>query len=388
MLFRSTRDGSTPLYLNRKTSDGTIVDFRKDSATVGSIGTGNGGNLYIGSGDAGINFNPDVNCIYPINAGNAGGSDGVLDLGLSGVYRFKNLHLSGNVYANALIHEGDSDTYVAFLPDRIYMDRGGNRAFDADSGSTRFGRPNGSEAMRIDTSGNLLVGTTSTDYNSNVGFQVKPSGQVFATASSTNPALFNRRTTDGDIAVFRKDGTSVGSIGTRATYLTIGKDDIGLLFNSGSNRIQPENITTGAVTDNLVDLGYSGGRFKDLYLSGGVYLGGTGAANKLDDYEEGTWTPTQGTFTTWTSPTFTATYTKTGRMVQLNLQQTGGVVAASSGAKYIAGLPFTAAAFSVGSVSQGGVTDLGSCVASGTSLYFTNTIASENDLIVTVTYYV
>jgi hypothetical protein len=31
--------------------------------------------------------------------------------------------------------------------------------------------------------------------------------------------------------------------------------------------------------------------FKDLYLSGGVYLGGTGAANLLDDYEEGTWTP-------------------------------------------------------------------------------------------------
>jgi hypothetical protein len=28
-------------------------------------------------------------------------------------------------------------------------------------------------------------------------------------------------------------------------------------------------------------------RFKDLYLSGGVYLGGTVAANKLDDYETG-----------------------------------------------------------------------------------------------------
>jgi hypothetical protein len=32
-------------------------------------------------------------------------------------------------------------------------------------------------------------------------------------------------------------------------------------------------------------------RFKDLYLSGGVYLGGTGGENLLDDYEEGTWTP-------------------------------------------------------------------------------------------------
>jgi len=41
---------------------------------------------------------------------------------------------------------------------------------------------------------------------------------------------------------------------------------------------------------NLADLGddFDG---TDLTLSGGVYLGGTGAANKLDDYEEGTWTP-------------------------------------------------------------------------------------------------
>jgi hypothetical protein len=31
-----------------------------------------------------------------------------------------------------------------------------------------------------------------------------------------------------------------------------------------------------------------------IEVSDGVYLGGTGAANKLDDYEEGTWTPTLG----------------------------------------------------------------------------------------------
>jgi len=39
-------------------------------------------------------------------------------------------------------------------------------------------------------------------------------------------------------------------------------------------------------------LGDGSNRFKDLYLSGGGYLGGTGSANHLDDYEEGTWTPT------------------------------------------------------------------------------------------------
>jgi hypothetical protein len=154
----------------------------------------------------------------------------------------------------------------------------------------------------------------------------------------------------------------------------------------GTNQIAPRS--GGTSVDATVDLGYFSLRWKDLYLSGGVYLGGTGAANKLDDYEEGTWTPAQGTFTTWTSPTFTAEYTKIGRMVTLNLRQTGGTIAASSGAKYITGLPFTTATFSVGAVSQGGVSDLGLCVASGNSLYFTNAIASENDLIATITYYV
>ena len=46
----------------------------------------------------------------------------------------------------------------------------------------------------------------------------------------------------------------------------------------------------GSAADGTVDLGYSGGRYKNLYLSGGVYLGGLVGANKLDDYEEGTFT--------------------------------------------------------------------------------------------------
>ena len=59
-------------------------------------------------------------------------------------------------------------------------------------------------------------------------------------------------------------------------------------------------------------------RWKDLYLSGGVYLGGTASDNKLDDYEEGTWTPTFDATTT--SPTVayntqSAKYTKVGRLV-------------------------------------------------------------------------
>ena len=54
----------------------------------------------------------------------------------------------------------------------------------------------------------------------------------------------------------------------------------------------------------------------DLTLSGGVYLGGTGAANYLDDYEEGTWTVnyTDNSGNT-SSTTDTGYYTKIGNQV-------------------------------------------------------------------------
>jgi len=79
-------------------------------------------------------------------------------------------------------------------------------------------------------------------------------------------------------------------------------------------------MSTNANRDASIDIGTSGARFKDLYLSGGVYLGGTGSANKLDDYEEGSWTPVvtsaSGTLTTVTISE--ALYTKIGRFVTVH----------------------------------------------------------------------
>jgi hypothetical protein len=115
---------------------------------------------------------------------------------------------------------------------------------------------------------------------------------------------------------------------------------------------------------------------------------GTGTSELLDDYEEGTWTPTQGTFTTWTSPTFAATYTKVGRLVTLNIAQTGGVIAASSAALYIGGSPYSAAYDAVGVVSDGSINDHGHCVISGTNIFFSNIIAPEINFIVTITFHV
>ena len=73
-------------------------------------------------------------------------------------------------------------------------------------------------------------------------------------------------------------------------------------------------------TDNVSDLGTSSSRYKDLFLSGGAYLGGTGSANYLDDYEEGSWTPQVLNGWGILNPTYstnTGYYTKIGNLVHV-----------------------------------------------------------------------
>ena len=117
------------------------------------------------------------------------------------------------------------------------------------------------------------------------------SGDNIALASNGSITI-DRKSTDGTIAEFRKDGSTVGTIGTLGNYLTIGDEDTSIRFHAGVDSILPHNSTTNANRDASIDFGNASNRFKDLYLSGGVYLGGTGSANKLDDYEEGSFTVT------------------------------------------------------------------------------------------------
>ena len=86
--------------------------------------------------------------------------------------------------------------------------------------------------------------------------------------------------------------SGVGSVTTNDGDLLIGTGDTGFRFYDGGDAIIPNNISSPGNRDNAIDLGISSVRYKDLYLGGGLYVGGTGTANKLDDYEEGTWTPT------------------------------------------------------------------------------------------------
>jgi hypothetical protein len=210
------------------------------------------------------------------------------------------------------------------------------------------------EVARLDASGNLLVGTTSAF--GTTGTTINAAGLVYSSADGDRSGQFDRTTNDGEIVRFTKAGTTVGSIGVEGGDLTIGTDtQTGLHFWNNS-AIRPWNITANTRADAVCNLGESNTRFKDLYLSGGVYLGGTGAANLLDDYEEGTWTPAlavNGFSASATLSSATGVYTKIGNLVFIHADIVMSGQTYPSSYCQITGIPFTGSY----SMSSAGVYD-------------------------------
>jgi hypothetical protein len=255
------------------------------------------------------------------------------------------------------------------------------------------------ERMRIDSSGNLLVGTTDAAVgvgNTNTGHSLGAAGYaaISRTGTSTQATMFlNKNTNDGTILDLLKDGTTVGSITCASGRLAIGNGDTGIKLGAADNSVMPFNVTTNANRDAAVDLGYPSARFKDLYLSGGVVLGGTGAANLLDDYEEGTWTPSQGSGLTVVGAfSSSGTYTKVGRKVTVEFSVSGATSIAVSAAGIITNnLPFTVLSGldSTGPVYRFGAAG-GECIAGNASLLVYNgaAISAGSGLVVTISYFV
>ena len=189
------------------------------------------------------------------------------------------------------------------------------------------------------------ISLNATDASITNGLTVDKDGATVAT--------FDRATSDGTIVDLQKDGSSVGVIKSLNGDMLIGTGTAGLAFQDYYPAIVPYNATTSGNQNNAVDLGNSGSVFRNVYVGGGVYLGGTGAANHLDDYEEGTWTPT---FVGGTVTNSYGRYVKVGNVVHIEFGFANGAITGTlTGDPGVTGFPFTSEA----NRSSGSVTYLG-----------------------------
>ena len=189
---------------------------------------------------------------------------------------------------------------------------GGSLKYNHGDNAWRFTTNSDSERMRINSSGKVGIGTASP-----VSIL-----HLHETGSDGSPII---QFSNGDTGATTGDGFAIGVADNESPFIY--------------NR---ENTDLRIATNNTE-------RLRILAGGGLTFNGDTAAANALDDYEEGTWTPVigEGSVTTIGNNT----YTKIGNRVTINILAMGFSDTSSSSGIHFTGLPFTSAS-SNGSVGS------------------------------------
>ena len=267
---------------------------------------------------------------------------------------------------NTILGNASSDTLNVGNGDLI-KDASGNLGLGVTPSAWSAGKN-----IELGTVGNAITGFGAADMRiiSGAYYNAGAGGWIY---TATGTAISNYGQTAGSHLWYLAASGTAGTLATFTQAMTL-------------------NAVGGLQTLNTVGVGNATPSTSGAGITFPATQSASSNANTLDDYEEGTWTPTQGTFDTWTSPVFTATYTKIGRLVTVFLSQQSGTIGWAA-SDYMGGLPFTVGT-GLQAIGYAGDTtpssDNGYILAdsNSTSLFFNKANASEASLCFTISYQV
>ena len=354
--FLRANNGADPTF---ETVTGTTINNNADNRLITGSGTANTLN-----GEANLTFSSSLLASDGNGSSNLGGNYLLLKR-TSGTTNYLNAPLAdGELYISA-------DEAIRFAT-----------VHTADFNST--------ERMRLTSAGQLVIGQT----YSSAKFEVVDNGYSSSSvlqrisADDSNPyALIIGNNTCNNGAAnglqFFVNNTGEHFIRARASSTAVNN-----------------NLTIAAQNNIYFSSGASETERLRIQAGGGIsFNGDSAAANALNDYEEGTWTPTTGNSGGGFANVVSATYTKIGRLVNVSMYANFNSSQPNSNQIRIGGLPFQSTGsvyhFAVGRLQGFAANDIVWQVG-GTSDYFTpyynNSIPTYNQvggyyLLISATYH-
>ena len=282
---------------------------------------------------------------------------------------------------------------------------------DTGSNGTVTVQTDGSERMRIDSSGNVGIGTSSPSSFGTLAVQSANNVNGYFANSATSGSTASSQVR---LATYDGSSVSVGSYfietanswsntafagGVANTTVVQGTKAGGLSLISKASSAPIKFYLNGeASTDEKMRINYDGtiktvstisvGNATPSTSGAGITFPATQSAssdaNTLDDYEEGTWTPSQGAGLTVVGAfSSSGQYTKIGRQVFVVGTVAGATsISAAANAILCGGLPFTVGSFSynTGSGTNNGLNTSVSVMAFGgtTNVYSAGAISASS----------
>lgn len=271
----------------------------------------------------------------------SGDTTGILQLQTNGTTAAMTINTSQNVGIGTTspsynLHVSNANNPVIAVTDTTNPTTGYFQAIDSRVNlGTLTNHPlafatNDAERMRIDSSGNVLIGTTSGTRKLTV-YENAIQVDISIVSSTTGLAILQM----GDTTADNQGQIVYRNSSDQMEFNTNGASS--LILNSSNNAQFTKNISVGNVTPTTSGFGITFPATQSASTN----------ANTLDDYEEGTWTPiaaryTGGNITAVYGVSNAGKYTKIGRIVILECYlDITSVSSQGSSLSQVTGLPFT-----------------------------------------------